>query len=103
LYELATVVLDNLGEPGDALVDIGPDLQAGQSSTVIGACLLQCAVLSGIEECLRRGIRPPVLVSNNIAGAATANRRLVADFPSRLPEVYERARRVTHRAGASGG
>jgi uncharacterized phosphosugar-binding protein len=102
LYEVASVVLDNLGEPGDALVQVTPDIRAGASSTAIGACLLQCAILSAIEECMRRGVVPPALVSNNIPGAAEANTRLLRDYHGRLPAAYERLRsQATARAAAS--
>jgi hypothetical protein len=67
-------------------------LSAHASSTVLGACLLQCAILSAIEECLRRGVAPPVLASNNILGAAAANARLLHDYPGRLPPAYQRER-----------
>jgi uncharacterized phosphosugar-binding protein len=90
----SSVVLDNLGEPGDALVQVSPDIRAAASSTVIGACLLQCAILSAIEECLRRGVAPPVLASNNIPGAAAANARLLHEYPGRLPSAYQRQRQA---------
>jgi uncharacterized phosphosugar-binding protein len=101
LYEVASVVLDNLGEPGDAFVQVSADLRAGASSTVIGACLLQCAVLSAIEECMRRGVAPPALVSNNTPGAAETNTRLLRDYPGRLPAAYERLRQRTSLPEAS--
>jgi uncharacterized phosphosugar-binding protein len=92
LFEVASVVLDNLGEPGDALVQVTPDLRAAASSTVIGACLLQSVMLSAIEECTRRGVAPPVLVSSNTPGAAAANAQLLHEYRGRLPAAYERLR-----------
>jgi uncharacterized phosphosugar-binding protein len=101
LCEVASVVLDNLGDPGDALVQVGPHVRAGASSTVVGACLLECAMLSGIEACLQRGVHPPVLVSSNTPGAAETNARLVRDYPGRLPAAYARVREVTRTRDAA--
>lgn len=92
LFEVASVVLDNLGEPGEALVQVSADLRAAASSTVSGACLLQCAMLSAIEECVRRGVAPPVLKSNDTPGAAESNTRLLHEYRGRLPTAYERLR-----------
>ncbi|HEY1296849.1 MAG TPA: SIS domain-containing protein [Chloroflexota bacterium] len=95
LHEVASVVLDNLGEPGDALVEVGPHLRAAASSTVMGACLLQCATLSAIEGCVHRGVQPPLLVSSNTPGAADANAQMLRDYPGRLPATFERLRQRT--------
>jgi uncharacterized phosphosugar-binding protein len=86
------VVLDNVGVPGDALIQVSPRLRAASSSTVIGACLLECAMLSALEDCLRRGIELPVLTSSNTPGAAEVNARLIWEYAGRLPAAYERLR-----------
>jgi uncharacterized phosphosugar-binding protein len=93
LYELADVVLDNAGEPGDSLVEVRPGLRVAATSTIMGAFLLQSVVLSAVERCLAAGIRPPVLTSGNVAGAREANAKLVANYPGRLADAYERQRR----------
>ena len=97
LFEVADVVLDNLGQPGDAAVEIRADLWAGATSTVVGAFVLQCVVLSCVEECLKRGVQASLLRSGNIAGAHAANARLVAAYPGRLADAYERLRRAQSR------
>jgi uncharacterized phosphosugar-binding protein len=93
LYELADVVLDNAGEPGDSLVEVRPGLRVAATSTIVGAFLLQSVVLSAVERCLAAGIRPPVLTSGNAAGAREANALLVANYSGRLADAYERRRR----------
>jgi hypothetical protein len=98
LFEVADVVLDNLGQPGDAAVEIQAALWAGATSTVVGAFVLQCVVLSCVEEYLKRGMQPSLLRSGNIAGAHAANARLVATYPGRLADAYERSRRAQSRA-----
>ena len=101
LYELADVVLDNAGQPGDSLVEVRPGLRVAATSTIIGAFLLQSVVLSAVERCLAAGIRPPVLTSGNVAGAREANAQLVANYPGRLADAYERQRRS--QAGPTAG
>ena len=101
LYELADVVLDNAGQPGDSLVEVRPGLRVAATSTIIGAFLLQSVVLSAVERCLASGIRPPVLTSGNVAGAREANAQLVANYPGRLADAYERQRRS--QAGPTAG
>ena len=93
LYELADVVLDNAGQPGDSLVEVRPGLRVAATSTILGAFLLQSVVLSAVEQCVAAGIRPPVLTSGNVAGAREANAQLVAKYPGRLADAYERQRR----------
>ena len=93
LYELADVVLDNAGQPGDSLVEVRPGLRVAATSTILGAFLLQRVVLSAVEQCVAAGIRPPVLTSGNVAGAREANAQLVAKYPGRLADAYERQQR----------
>jgi uncharacterized phosphosugar-binding protein len=102
LYEVADVVLDNAGQPGDSLVELRPGLRVAASSTIVGAFLLQSVVLSAVEQCLAAGIQPPVLTSGNVAGARESNARLVAEYPGRLADAYERQRRVQAGLAASG-
>jgi uncharacterized phosphosugar-binding protein len=101
LYELADVVLDNAGEPGDSLVEVRPGLRVAATSTIVGAFLLQSVVLSAVEQCLAAGIHPPVLTSGNVAGARDANAQLVAQYPGRLADAYERQRRGQAGSNAS--
>jgi hypothetical protein len=51
-------------------------------------------VLSAVEQCLAGGMRPPVLTSGNVAGARESNAQLVAQYPGRLADAYERHRRI---------
>jgi len=69
LFEVADIVLDNLGQPGDAcLVFQESGIRAGATSTVIGAAVLNAVVVEAIALLARMGIKPPVFVSANIAG-----------------------------------
>jgi uncharacterized phosphosugar-binding protein len=67
LFEIADIVLDNGGEPGDAILEVeGLPTKACPTSTVIGAAILNAVVAATIEELLGRGITPPVLISSNV-------------------------------------
>lgn len=92
LYEVADVVLDNLGQPGDAVMTLAQGIRTGATSDIIGAFLLQAVVLRAIDLLLEHGREPPVFVSGNVTGAHEANRRMVEQYPGRLAPVYERLR-----------
>jgi uncharacterized phosphosugar-binding protein len=67
LFEVADVVLDNGGQPGDAVLEIeGLPTRACPTSTVVGVTILNAVVAATVEELLRRGISPPLLVSSNV-------------------------------------
>lgn len=101
LYEVADVVLDNMGAPGDVVMELAPGLCVGATSDIVGAFLLQAVVLSAVAQSLGRGVRPPVLTSGNVTGAHEANQRLLHDYPHRLAPAYDRLRaRTRSRTGA---
>lgn len=92
LYEVADVVLDNLGQPGDAEMSFANGIRTGATSDIIGAFLLHSVVLRSIELLLERGHEPPVFVSGNVTGAREANQRMIERYPGRLAPAYERLR-----------
>jgi len=67
LCEVADIVLDNCGQPGDACVSYEnfPGL-AAPTSTVIGAALLQAAAAQTVQYLIEDGITPEVFASSNI-------------------------------------
>jgi uncharacterized phosphosugar-binding protein len=85
LYELADLTLDNLGEPGDAVVEVdGTGLKVGPTSTVIGAALLNAVFVEATCTLAAEGTEPPVYRSSNMPGASEHNRRLVERYKSRI-------------------
>jgi len=69
LFESADVVLDNLGQSGDAcLVFQELGIRSGATSTVVGAAVLNAVVVETIALLAHMGVQPPVFVSANIAG-----------------------------------
>lgn len=85
LYEIADLTLDNLGEPGDATVEVdGTGLKVGPTSTVIGAALLNAIFVEATCTLAAEGVEPPVYRSSNMPGASEHNRRLVERFTGRI-------------------
>ncbi|WBQ04973.1 SIS domain-containing protein [Kribbella sp. CA-293567] len=66
LFELADVVIDNCGVPGDALIEIdGSPERTGATSTVVGALLVQALTVEVVSLLAERGHTPDVLRSLN--------------------------------------
>ena len=85
LYEVADLTLDNLGEPGDAVVEVdGSGLKVGPTSTVIGAALLNAVFVEATCALAAEGVEPPVYRSSNMPGASEHNRGLVERFKTRI-------------------
>ncbi|WP_376792049.1 sugar isomerase domain-containing protein [Thermoflexus sp.] len=84
LFELADVILDTMGAPGDAVISLEPDLYVGPTSTAIGAALLQAVIAEAAAQLLDRGIRPPLFRSGNLEGADAYNQELRARYRGRV-------------------
>ncbi len=68
LCEVCDVVIDNCAVAGDASVALGEDdsVRVGPTSTIAGVFIANCIAAAAAEELLRRGVRPPVLLSANL-------------------------------------
>jgi uncharacterized phosphosugar-binding protein len=85
LYEVADLTLDNLGEAGDAVVELeGWNLKIGPTSTVIGAALLNAVFVEAATMLADEGHEPPVYRSSNMPGAPEHNRALIERFRGRV-------------------
>lgn len=84
LHAIADHVLDNLGVPGDTLVDLGDGEHSGPTSTLVGAMLLNLLMLETIAWLQVRGHTPPLLRSQNLPGAIEHNRRVGEQYKHRL-------------------
>ena len=66
LFEVADVVIDNCGVPGDALIEVpGSPERTGATSTMDGALLVQALVVEVVTLLTERGETPDVLRSLN--------------------------------------
>jgi uncharacterized phosphosugar-binding protein len=78
LQDVADVVIDNGGAPGDAAVAIdGFAQRVGPTSTVVGAAALNAIVAEAAERLVAQGIQPDVFVSSNVEGGDDVNARLL--------------------------
>ena len=78
LQDVADVVIDNGGAPGDAAVAIdGFAQRVGPTSTVVGAAALNAIVAEAAERLVARGIAPDVFLSSNVEGGDDVNARLL--------------------------
>jgi len=84
LHEIADHVLDNLGVPGDTLVDLGDGLMSGPTSTLVGAMLLNLLMLEVMAWMKANGHPRPVLRSQNLPGAIAHNRKVGEAYKHRL-------------------
>ena len=85
LFEAAGLVLDNLGELGDACMGYeGFPGKAAPTSTVIGAALLQAAAAQSVEYLLEAGVTPEVFASSNIDGGDEINEAYLEKYRGRI-------------------
>jgi uncharacterized phosphosugar-binding protein len=88
LLEVADLTLDNLGDPGDAAVELdGGGLRGGPTSTVIGAALLNAVFVEAAASLAADGAEPPVYRSSNMPGAQEHNRKLVERYRTRVKHL----------------
>lgn len=67
LHDIADLVLDNMGVPGDAALEFtGLRTKACPTSTVTGVAILWSVIEAAIEKLAEQGEPPPVLVSQNL-------------------------------------
>jgi uncharacterized phosphosugar-binding protein len=85
MHEFADVVLDNKVAKGDALLESERMPQKfSPASGVTSNALLHALVSATIEECLDRGITPPVYVAANVDGGEEWNRKLWDEYGDRV-------------------
>ena len=85
LYELADLVLDNGGVPGDAAIDAeGFAYKVGPTSTMSGALILNLLSMEIIEHLIAMGVTPPTYVSQNADGGAPHNEALALKYRHRI-------------------
>lgn len=85
LFEISDFVLDNLGVPGDALMEApGGVGMTAPSSTLTGALLMEMLLLEVLEALHQQGADLPILKSANSDEGPEHNSRLLRKFRERL-------------------
>lgn len=85
LMDVADLVLDNCGVPGDAICEIpGVDARVASTSTVVGAALMNELIVETATILKSNGYEPPIFRSANIDNSADSNQRWMDHYGSRL-------------------
>jgi uncharacterized phosphosugar-binding protein len=85
LFEVADIILDNCGEPGDAAVRFeGFEGRVGPTSLLAGAYLINSLACRVVELFLAQGLTPPVYLSANVPGGDEHNQELEARYRGRI-------------------
>jgi uncharacterized phosphosugar-binding protein len=84
LFELADVVIDNCGVPGDAAYELPGGTRIVPTSTMTSVLVAQLLTAEICANLLRRGIEPPVYISENVEGGDEHNARLRARYAGRI-------------------
>jgi uncharacterized phosphosugar-binding protein len=102
LHAVADYVLDNCGVPGDAVVTIAPPdpgevpdtgsrpaetFQAGPTSTLVGATMLNLLALEAMDWLNGNGYPLPVVRSQNLPGGMEHNIELSKKYRTRLSKL----------------
>ncbi|MDF2630668.1 MAG: hypothetical protein K0R39_4499 [Symbiobacteriaceae bacterium] len=84
LCDVADVVIDTCGVPGDAVLELpGVAVKFSPVSTVIGAAVLNAVMARVVELLVERGVEPPIFLSGNLDGADARNMALVERYRAR--------------------
>lgn len=86
LHEVADVVLDNCGIPGDASLESEAlKLRFAPTSTAVGASILWETIRIAIEKMEKEGIQPEVFLSANVEGGDQFNEKLIEKYKPVIP------------------
>lgn len=88
LSDMADIVIDNHGPPGDALVAV-PDTEqrAGPGSTIAAAFILNAILVEAVVRTVAAGQPAPVYLSANMPGAKENNAGLIDRYRRRNPHL----------------
>lgn len=85
LLDLADVVIDNLGEPGDAAIAVdGIESNMGPTSSVTGTAIMNAIAIEAASIAVQRGTVPDVFFSSNLAGGDERNTAAIMRYRGRV-------------------
>ncbi len=85
LFEVCDLVIDNMGAPGDASVEIpGLPEKIGPTSTAVGAAIINAVVIDAVEIMLGHGFVPPVFMSANLDGGDEHNAKIMDTYKDNI-------------------
>jgi uncharacterized phosphosugar-binding protein len=81
LFDVADIVIDTHGAPGDASIEIpGFSYKIGATSTVAGSAIVQAITVQAAALLAERDIEPPVWVSANVPAGDAHNNALLERY-----------------------
>lgn len=85
LFEIADIVIDNCGTFGDASLEIeGLPGRACPTSGIAGMFIVESLIAQTIENLIRMGVEPPVLLSANVDEGDAHNKKLYEKYFHRI-------------------
>ncbi|MCJ7623353.1 MAG: sugar isomerase domain-containing protein [Anaerolineaceae bacterium] len=85
LYEVSDIVIDTMGEIGDAILEIpGSPGKIGPISTLAGIAIVDSISVQAVAILIERGITPPVLVSANLPAGDAHNLEIADRYREKL-------------------
>jgi uncharacterized phosphosugar-binding protein len=85
LFEIADIVIDNCGIPGDAALDVeGVPGKVCPTSGIAGMFIIESIVAQVVENLARAGYSPPVFMSANVDGGDEHNMKLYEKYWHRI-------------------
>ncbi|MBQ7445972.1 MAG: SIS domain-containing protein [Clostridia bacterium] len=85
LFEVGDIVIDNMGEVGDAAVTVEGLLERiGPTSTAVGAAIINGVVIDAVNRIIKAGIVPPVFMSANLDGGDEHNARIFEEYKNNI-------------------
>ncbi|MBL8165188.1 MAG: SIS domain-containing protein [Anaerolineae bacterium] len=88
LADIADIVIDNQGVPGDALIPVREGGESmGPLSTIAGAFILNSILMEACMRLVREGKQAPIYISANMPNAKAHNAALVARYRTRNPHL----------------
>ena len=88
LFEIADIVIDNCGVPGDAILEIeGLPGRACPSSGLAGMFIIESMIAQTIENLVESGETPPVFISANLDCSDEHNEKLLAKYINRVKGI----------------
>jgi len=81
LFEIADLVIDNCGVPGDAVIEVeGLPGRICATSTIAGAMIVNMIMAQTVENLIKRGIDPPVFISASVEGGDEHNKKIFRKY-----------------------
>ncbi len=88
LGQVADVVLDNHCPPGDALIELRPDLpRVGPGSSIVGLTLLNAVIVNALGRLADAGGSPEIFRSAGMEGSVAHNTLYAEKFSPRVPHL----------------